>query len=244
MRPRAGVGEDEQRSQLADLLSLAAIGLFACGFATAVAASIVTASAMPDDVTKVVWYAIRVTGILAYIVLWLTTIAGLCISGGLFPKWGAVTLPVHQVADLGLALAVLHAALLLGDRYAGFTPETLVVPFRSTYEPVWVGLGIVALYLGFVVFWSVNLRPRIGYERWRAIHYLSFVVYVFVLAHGLFAGTDREFAPMRLLYLSTGLSVVLLATLRTVALMRKPPQNTKEKHAAARARAAAKTPTG
>ena len=163
-------------------------------------------------------------GILAYLTLWLTTIAGLCISGGLFPKWGAVLMPVHQLADLALSLALLHAALLLGDRYAGFTPESLIVPFRSTYEPFWSGLGILALYLGAIVFWSVDIRPKIGYARWRALHYLAFVVYVLALAHGLFAGTDREAAPMRLMYIVTGGAVMGLSLLRTVALARATPK--------------------
>jgi len=213
---------------VSELLALAATALFACAIATFLAAQLVSDAPMPDNVTLIMWYAIRIAGILAYVTLWLTTIAGLCISGGFFPKWGAVFMPVHQLADLALSLALLHAALLLGDRYAGFTPESLVVPFRSTYEPLWTGLGILALYLGAVVFWSVDIRPRIGYARWRALHYLAFVVYVFALAHGLFAGTDREAFPMRLLYVATGGAVVALAGMRTLALARRTAPNGKE----------------
>jgi methionine sulfoxide reductase heme-binding subunit len=228
----------EIRGPVADVLSLAAAGLVGCAIATFLASQLITDQPMPDNVTLIMWYAIRVAGILAYLTLWLATISGLCISGGLFPKWGAVLLPVHQLADLALSLALLHAALLLGDRYAGFTPESLVVPFRATYEPVWTGLGILALYLGAVVFWSVEIRPKIGYARWRALHYLAFVVYAFALAHGLFAGTDRETAPLRLMYLTTGGAVIGLGILRTVALRRKP----RKAEAPHRVAAARKTP--
>ena len=212
------------QSRAGELLSLAAAGLFGCAVATAIATQFINDQPMPDNITLIMWYAIRIAGILAYLTLWLTTIAGLCISGGLFPKWGAVLMPVHQLADLALSLALLHAALLLGDRYAGFTPESLIVPFRSTYEPFWSGLGILALYLGAIVFWSVDIRPKIGYARWRALHYLAFVVYVLALAHGLFAGTDREAAPMRLMYIVTGGAVMGLSLLRTVALARATPK--------------------
>ena len=216
-----GTNELETSSQISDLLSLAAGGLAGGAIATALAATFVFDQPMPDNVTTIVWYGIRAAGIVAFLTLWLTTIAGLAISGSLFPKWGALLMPVHQLADLALSLALLHAAMLLGDRFAGFTPETVVVPFRSTYEPVWTGLGIIALYLGAVVFWSVHIRPQIGYARWRTLHYLAFVVFALALAHGLFAGTDRETAPMRLLYLLTGGSVVVMAIVRSASLIRK-----------------------
>lgn len=208
-------------SQVADLLSLATGGVIGAAAATAIASAFIFDQPMPDDVTKLVWYAIRVSGVLAYLTLFLTTIAGLAISGSLLPKWAAILMPVHQLADLALSLALLHAAMLLGDRFAGFTPETIVVPFRSTYEPFWSGLGIIALYLGAVVFWSVKIRPQIGYDRWRKIHYLSFAVYLLALLHGLFAGTDRETAPMRVMYAATGGLVLLMTVIRTVSLKRK-----------------------
>jgi sulfoxide reductase heme-binding subunit YedZ len=218
--PGATLAPDETPGRVAEILSLAAVGLVGCAVATFLASQLISDRPMPDNVTVIMWYAIRIAGILAYVTLWLTTISGLCVSGGLFPKWGAVLLPVHQLADLALSLALLHAALLLGDRYAGFTPASLVVPFASTYEPFWTGLGILALYIGAVVFWSVDIRPKIGYARWRALHYLAFVVYAFALAHGLFAGTDRETAPLRIMYLITGGSVIGLTALRTIALAR------------------------
>lgn len=219
--PPGGASEFEGNGPIGDMLSLAAGGLAGGAIATAIAATFVFDQPMPDDVTKIVWYGIRVAGIVAYLTLWLTVISGLAISGSLFPKWGALLMPVHQLADLALSLALLHAALLLGDRFAGFTPETLVIPFRSTYEPVWTGLGICALYLGAVVFWSVNIRPQIGYARWRTLHYLSFVAFSLALVHGLYAGTDRTILPMQLLYLFTGGSVGVMTIVRSVSLLRK-----------------------
>ena len=234
--PAGKPSEFEGNGPIGDMLSLAAGGLAGGAIATALAATFVFDQAMPDDVTKIVWYGIRVAGIVAYLTLWLTVISGLAISGSLFPKWGALLMPVHQLADLALSLALLHAALLLGDRFAGFTPETLVIPFRSTYEPLWTGLGICALYLGAVVFWSVNIRPQIGYARWRTLHYLSFVVFALSLVHGLFAGTDRTIAPMQILYAFTGGSVVIMTIVRSVSLMRKkaappPPERPARKPA-------------
>ncbi len=219
--PRGTSADFNGNGTVGDMLSLAAGGLVGGAIATALAATFVFDQPMPDNVTTIVWYGIRAAGIVAYLTLWLTVMSGLAVSGSLFPKWGALLLPVHQLADLALSLALLHAALLLGDRFAGFTPETLVVPFRATYEPIWTGLGICSLYLGAVVFWSVHIRPQIGYARWRTLHYLAFVVFVLALLHGLFAGTDRTIAPMQVLYAVTGGSVVALTIVRTISLRRK-----------------------
>jgi hypothetical protein len=203
------------------MLSLVAGSLLGAAGAAALAGLIVVDQVMPDEVTTLVWYAIRIAGVLAYLVLWLTTISGICLSGGLFPRWGAILMPVHALADLALSLALLHAALLLGDRFAGFTPVTLVVPFRSSFQPIWTGLGIIALYLGALVFWSVHIRPKIGYARWRFFHYSAFIVYLLALFHGVFTGTDSPSIVMRGMYLVTGGSVMALALIRRRALRRK-----------------------
>jgi hypothetical protein len=211
----------DAQTHVSEMLSLVAGSLLGAAGAAALAGLIVGDQVMPDEVTTLVWYAIRIAGVLAYLTLWLTTISGICVSGGLFPRWGAVLMPLHALADLALSLALLHAALLLGDRFAGFTPETLVVPFRSSFQPFWTGFGIIALYLGALVFWSVHIRPKIGYARWRFFHYSAFVVYLLALLHGLFTGTDSPSIAMRAMYLATGGSVVGLGLIRRRALRRK-----------------------
>jgi methionine sulfoxide reductase heme-binding subunit len=205
----------------------------------AVAFSVATsgqAAAMPEELTRLVWYAIRVTGICAYLALWLTTVAGVCISGQFGGRWlpGALLYPLHQLGDLALSLMVLHAALLLGDHYAQFTPASLVVPFTAIYRPEWTGLGIIALYLAAIVYWSVHFRPRIGYRAWRAIHLLSFVAFLLALAHGFASGTDSSAFAMRATYLVTGQIAIGLISLR---IWRAKPKA----KAAARARAAEQT---
>lgn len=190
--------------------------LAGAALAFSMATSGLNAPAMPEELTRLVWYAIRVTGVTAYLALWLTTIAGLCISGQFGGKWipGALLYPLHQLGDLALSLMVLHAALLLGDHYAQFTPASLVVPFTAIYRPEWTGLGIIALYLSAIVYWSVHLRSRIGYRAWRAIHLLSVVAFGLALAHGFASGTDSTSPAMRIMYLVTGQIAITLVGLR------------------------------
>lgn len=205
----------EGRSHLFEIVavSLAAAGGGMAAFQLAGAMPVV---AMPDSVTTLIWYAIRVTGIAAYIALWLTTIAGIAISGQVGGKRlpGAIVYPLHQLGDLALSLAVLHGALLLGDRFAGFTPSTLIVPFTASYRPLWTGVGIVSLYIAAAVFWSVEVRPRIGFRAWRAVHYLAFAAYALALLHSVFSGTDSSSPAMVLMYLVTAAVVLWLTALR------------------------------
>ena len=206
----------EQRGRFSGLASLVVASLAGGVLAVSLTGGALPNGQLPDNITLLIWYAIRVVGVVAYLVLWLTTVAGLCISGGIGGKWlpGAVLYPIHQLGDLALSLAVLHAMLLLGDRFAGFTPVSLVIPFVAGYRPLWTGLGILALYVAAIVYWSVQLRPRIGYPAWHRIHYASFVAYLFALVHGFAAGTDSATAPLRITFLLTGQVVVLLIAWR------------------------------
>lgn len=203
------------RSHLFEVVAVT-LGAVGGGLAAFQLAGVMPVIAMPDSVTTLFWYVIRVTGIAAYIALWLTTIAGIAISGQIGGKRlpGAIVYPLHQLGDLALSLSLLHGALLLGDRFGGFTPTTLVVPFIATYRPIWTGLGIVSLYLAVAVLWSVEVRPRVGYRAWRIFHYLAFVSFAFALLHGLFSGTDSSSPAMVLMYLVTGAVVLWMIGLR------------------------------
>jgi hypothetical protein len=123
---------------------------------------------------------------------------------------------LHEYTSLlGMAFALLHAFLLLGDRYIGYQALEVVLPFASlNYKPVAVALGQLGLYPGS---WSTPLstvRKQIGQRTWRAIHGISFVGFAFALLHGITAGTDTTAPLMILFYWLTGASVVLLSLYR------------------------------
>jgi len=216
-----GTDPAEPRARAAELTSLVVAAVAGGALAFGLAIAVLPTGRLPDNITLLIWYAIRAVGVVAYLVLWLTTVAGLCISGGVGGKWlpGAVLYPIHQLGDLALSLAALHAALLLGDHFAGFTPTSLVIPFVATYRPLWTGIGILALYLIAIVYWSVELRPRIGYPAWHRIHYASFVAYLFAFAHGFAVGTDSGTVPLRITFLVTGQVVVLLVAWRLLKVL-------------------------
>ena len=225
MAKSLGPDPAEQRGRFSEVATLIVASVAGGALAFGLAVAVLPTGQLPDDVTRLIWYAIRVIGVVAYLLLWLTTVAGLCMSGRVGGKWlpPAVLYPIHQLGDLALSLAALHAALLLGDHFAGFTPVSLVVPFLAAYRPLWTGLGILALYLSALVYWSVELRPRIGYPAWHRIHYASFVAYLFAFAHGFAVGTDSDTLPLRVTFLLTGQVVVLLVAWRLLRALSPGP---------------------
>jgi hypothetical protein len=70
---------------------------------------------------------------------------GISITSCLAQLWpGGPTLgDLHEHASLlGLVFALLHGLVLFGDSYIGFTLLQILVPFASSYLPLWVGLGV------------------------------------------------------------------------------------------------------
>lgn len=166
------------------------------------------------------WYLARIAGLLAYLLLSLSIALGLLTSSRLARCWPGVAAAVdlHQFTGLlAIGLSAFHGLVLLGDRYLGFSPTQLLLPFAAQpYRPFWVGLGQVGFYLAALVIGSFYWRQRIGPRVWRRVHYASFAVYLLVTAHGLAAGTDAGVPLVRLLYVASGLTILSLTAARVL----------------------------
>ena len=200
---------------LAGLVILVAVGLTLVGQAGGVAA-LITALAGQHSA----WYLSRASAFVAYVLLWWSMIVGLSITNRLARLWpgGPAAADLHEHASLlGLGFALLHALVLLGDSYIGYTLPQILIPFASSsYQPIWVGLGQVGLYLMALITFSFYTRRWIGARAWRTIHYLSFAVFALALLHGLFSGTDSSLPWALWMYMSTGASVLAMTAYRKV----------------------------
>lgn len=159
------------------------------------------------------WYISRAAGFTAYGLLTLTVAFGLLVHTKLMDaivaRWQ--TFDLHQfTALLALAFVGLHVFALLGDQYIGFDLAQLFLPLVSPYRPVQVALGIVAMYLLVVIVGSFYVRRQITYARWRAIHYLTFGVFLLALGHGALAGTDSGQLWAVAIYWGTGAVILAL----------------------------------
>jgi DMSO/TMAO reductase YedYZ heme-binding membrane subunit len=89
-----------------------------------------------------------------------------------------------------------HVATIAVDSYVSFGLAQLFIPLASSWHPVAVAWGVVALYLLVAVEVTSLLRAHLNRSLWRATHYASFPLFALVSIHALSAGTDRHTAPM------------------------------------------------
>ena len=167
---------------------------------------------------KVYWYLSRATAFVSLTVLWLSMALGIGISNKMARLWpGApAAFAIHEyVSILGMAFALFHALVLLGDHYINFTVAQIFMPFATTdYRPTWVGIGQIGFYVWVIVNVSFYIRRAIGQKTWRVLHYLSFAMYVMGLVHGLFSGTDSPSSWAQWYYWLSGGSLLALVAYR------------------------------
>ncbi len=172
---------------------------------------------------QALWYVTRAAGVVAYLLLWLSTVWGLAVSSKIFDPLleRFFTYDTHQFLSLlAIGFSVLHVGVLLADRYLPFSLAQVLVPFVAPYRPLWVGFGVIGLYLLLLVSVTFYIRQRIGYRAFHVIHYASLLAYVGITVHGLMAGTDSPLWTSLVMYGGTALSVVFLFVYRlTIALL-------------------------
>jgi sulfoxide reductase heme-binding subunit YedZ len=142
------------------------------------------------------WYLSRGTGAVTLVLLTATVVLG--IAGTLRWRPGA-GLPRFLVdglhRNLSLLVVVLLAAHVLTavlDPFAHLRALDAVVPLASSYRPLWLGLGALALDLLIALVMTSLVRARLGLRAWRAVHWLAYACWPVALLHGLGTGTDAS----------------------------------------------------
>lgn len=166
--------------------------------------------------STVVWYAARAAGITAYLTLTASVVVGVGLAGKrirALPRFAVED--VHRFLGLlaGVFIAI-HVGGLLLDSVVAFSFAEVLVPFSSSYQPLLVALGTVALELLVALALTNVLRSHIPYRAWRTIHYASFAVWGLATVHGALLGTDRAEIWARLLYAAAVAVVAWLTTVR------------------------------
>ncbi len=168
------------------------------------------------------WDLARTSALVAYLLFSMSVILGLLVTNKMARLWpgGPAAVDLHQFTSLlGLAFAMFHGLILLGDQYIHLSFFQIAIPFAATpYRPVWVGLGQLAFYLLVPLTFSFYFRKRIGYKTWRSLHYMTFIAYAFATVHGMLAGTDATSPFFLLMYAGTGVIVAFLTLYRILTL--------------------------
>lgn len=143
--------------------------------------------------SETLWYANRATGAVCLVLFTVVVLLGIAVRlrgriPGL-PRFGTVSL--HRALSLSATVFLaLHIAFAVFDGYVDIAALDVLVPFVSAYQPLWLGLGTVALDLMLAVLVTSLLRERIGHRTWRAVHWLAYASWPIALVHGVGIGTD------------------------------------------------------
>ena len=173
----------------------------------------------PDPAEFGWWLASRAAGVVALLCIAASVGIGLAMAGRVTrrPALARALLSIHQqTALVGLVAIAVHGITLLGDAFMHPSVGDIALPFTSTYEPVWTGLGVTAGWLGAILGLSYWARHRIGARLWRRLHRATVLVYVLSVAHTLGAGTDTAEPWLRALLVATAAPILFLFVLRVL----------------------------
>ena len=191
-----------------------ALPVIVLSFAAAVIGGLLLRTA---DLGQAPWFATRAAGLVAFVTLSLSMLLGLTMSAKAAPRVVSklFVFEMHQFFSIiSLVLVGAHAGALLVDGFLRFSPIEVLVPFAASYQRGWVGLGVVAGWLGLITAISFRFRARIGHRAWRKLHYTTFAAYLLALVHGMTAGTDTTLAPVYFMYIASAGLVAALLTFR------------------------------
>ncbi len=136
------------------------------------------------------WITSRAAGIVALLAASMAVALGLMMSTRMRTKLGDLRV-IHESLSLAtmVALAV-HALSLLGDSYLSPSLADVTIPFASSYQRLWMGVGLIAGWMFVILGLSYYVRGRIGPARWRKLHRFTALAWVLGVGHALMMGTD------------------------------------------------------
>jgi DMSO/TMAO reductase YedYZ heme-binding membrane subunit len=164
------------------------------------------------------WFTARSSGIIAWLLLAISTFWGLALSSRFLgkrpkPNW---MLDLHRfVGGVAVVFTAVHVVALMLDTYVGFSLVEVLVPFTGTFHPLAIAWGVIAMYLLLAVEITSLLRKQLSKRAWRATHYLSFPLFALATFHLLWVGSDRTTPLLRVAVLGV-VAVVCGATVMRI----------------------------
>ena len=191
-----------------------AVGLLATQLGTGASPLQIISDFFALDSVHIWWYISRASGLMGYLLVWLSTLWGFAISSKILDPFleRAFTYDFHEhLSLLSIGFMILHVVVLLLDKVQPLSLTEVLIPFTASYRPFWTGIGIIAFYLSILVTVTFYIRSLISMKTFRKIHYLSIAAYVGGLFHGLYAGTDSALTWTQMMYWGTFLSTVFFS---------------------------------
>jgi DMSO/TMAO reductase YedYZ heme-binding membrane subunit len=168
---------------------------------------------------QVWWYLARASGMLAALLMVAGLVLGVLAATRALkdidrPAW---LVALHRwFSVLTVVAVVTHLAALVADSYMQFGLVELLVPGTSSWRPLAVTLGVVALYLFAVVHVSSVAMKRLPKAWWRRLHLLSYLSVWAAVMHAGTAGTDTANVVYRAVAVLLTMAAVAAALIRLI----------------------------
>jgi methionine sulfoxide reductase heme-binding subunit len=173
------------------------------------------------------WYVSRATGVVGLVLLTAVVVLGILVNrrGRLpgLPRFAGTSLH-RSMSLLAVVFIAVHVGTAIADPYVSIRLAAAVLPFVSSYQPFWLGLGAIALDLMLALIVTSLLRARIPRRGWRGVHWLAYVCWPVALAHSI--GSSGDLRHGGLLVLTFGCCVAVGAAViwRVVGSARSLPR--------------------
>ena len=147
---------------------------------------------------KGLWYLNRASGGVL-LVVWTAAIvlgqlAAVRSARATLPRFAWLELHRNLVV-VGVFVLVVHVATAVLDDYVDIGVADVVLPFRTHYQPFWLGLGALAADLAIVIVVTTTLRHRIP-RVWAVVHRAAYALWPLAVGHGVGIGTDASTVPL------------------------------------------------
>jgi DMSO/TMAO reductase YedYZ heme-binding membrane subunit len=179
-----------------------------------------------ESETPWAWYTTRVSGLVGFFLLFASIFLGVAIR---LPFLQKIIKPSYSysthcwISLQAVIFAFIHGASLLFDKYLGFNVADIFVPLAlksDIVNPIFLALGIIGFYLMIVLVVTSYLRKYIGQKIWRLVHFLNIILYIFVIVHAYFLGTDMKNPVTRDIFLALNGILILLFILNIIYRLR------------------------
>jgi DMSO/TMAO reductase YedYZ heme-binding membrane subunit len=145
-------------------------------------------------------------GLSAMVLLTVNVLLGLMLSTRYSPpvRWWPYgrrrIFDVHNwTAYVALGLVFLHPIFLLLSSSAGFHVLDVLWPLNSPGQRLYNCLGAAAFYLLLFVVITSYLRKRLGFQAWKAFHYVAYATAGALFIHGIIIDPNLKKQPPDLL---------------------------------------------
>lgn len=137
---------------------------------------------------EILWAVNRASALVSVVLLTASLVLGMLTSAraaGSVQRHTVVAAVHRTISLLMVTFITVHVITAVTETYVDIGWIAAVVPFTSTYDRGWIGLGTIAFDLILALIVTSLIRGRIPPRVWRLVHLSAYALWPIALAHGV-----------------------------------------------------------